>query len=56
MNRAYARVVVENHLFGLPVIQYRDGEMGEVPTAELLPRALQILDTNGEPNPEQIGK
>ena len=56
MNRAYARVVEENHLFGLPVIQYRDGKIMEVPTAELLPRALQILDTNGEPTPEQIGK
>jgi hypothetical protein len=56
MNLAYADVVVENHRVGLPVIQYRDGEMVEVPTAELLPRALHILETNGEPTPEQIGK
>lgn len=56
MNRAYARVVVENHRLGLPVIQYRDGQMVEVPTEELLPRALRILETNGEPTPEQIGK
>jgi hypothetical protein len=56
MNMAYADVVVENHRLGMPVIQYRDGAMVEVPTAELLPRALHILETNGEPTPEQIGK
>jgi hypothetical protein len=56
MNLAYADVVLENHRLGLPFIQYRDGEMVEVPTAELLSRAQQILATNGEPTPEQIGK
>ncbi len=27
MNRAYARVIIENHRLGLPVIQYLNGEM-----------------------------
>ena len=51
MNRAFARVVVENHRLGMPVIQYRDGQMAE----ELLPLALRFLETNGEPTPAQIG-
>ena len=55
MNRAYAKVVVENHRLGLPVAQYRQGQVVEVPAEELLPNALRILATNGEPTPEQIG-
>jgi hypothetical protein len=55
MNRAYAKVVVENHHLGLPVIQYRNGKTVETPTEELLPQALRYLATNGEPTPEQIG-
>jgi hypothetical protein len=55
MNRAYAGVVVENHRLGLPVIQYRDGQVVETPTEELLPQALRYLETNGEPLPFQIG-
>ena len=56
MNRAYAKVVLENHRLGMPVIQYRDGAMVEVPAEELLPLAQQFLETNGEPTPAQIGK
>ena len=55
MNRAYARVVIENHQLGLPVIQYRDGKVVETPTEDLLPLALRFLETNGEPLPEQLG-
>jgi len=55
MNRAYAGVVIENHHLGMPVIQWRDGAVAEVPTEELLPLALRFLETNGEPTPEQIG-
>ncbi len=55
MNLASATVVLENRRLGLPVIQCRDGELVEVPAAEFLPRALQILETSGEPTAEQIG-
>ncbi len=55
MNRAYAKVVLENHRLGMPVIQWRNGAVAEVPTEELLPLALRFLETNGEPTPEQIG-
>lgn len=55
MNRAYAKVVVENHKLGLPVIQYRNGQMVETPAEELLPLALHYLETNGEPSSEQLG-
>ena len=55
MNLAYADVVVENHRLGLPVLQWRNGEVAKVPAAELLPQALRYLETNGEPTPEQIG-
>ena len=48
-------VVVENHRLGMPVIQYRNGQMAEVPAEELLPLALRFLETNGEPTPAQIG-
>jgi len=56
MNRAYAKVVIENHKLGLPVIQYRDGQMVETPAEELLPEALRLLETGGEPSPEQLGE
>ena len=56
MNLAYADVVIENHRLGIPVAQYRHGQVVEVPAEELLPNALRILATNGEPTPEQIGK
>ena len=55
MNLAYADVVLENHRLGMPVIQWRNGAVAEVPTEELLPLALRFLETNGEPTPEQIG-
>lgn len=53
MRRAYARVVLENKAWGLPVIQWRDGiGMVEVPTEQLEPLARRILEVNGEPLPE----
>lgn len=55
MNRAYAKVVIENHRLGLPVLQWRNGAVAKVPAEELLPQALRYLETNGEPTPEQIG-
>lgn len=55
MNRAYARVIIENHRLGLPVIQYLNGEMVETPAESLLPLAKRFLETNGEPTPSQVG-
>ena len=55
MNRAFARVVIENHRLGLPVIQYLNGEMMETPAESLLPQAQRFLETNGEPLPAQVG-
>jgi len=53
MRRAYARVVLENKSWGLPVIQWREGiGMVEVPAEQLEPLARRILETNGEPLPE----
>lgn len=53
MRRAYARVVLENKSWGLPVIQWRDGIGAvEVPAEQLEPLARRILETNGEPLPE----
>lgn len=52
MRRAYARVVLENKTWGLPVIQWREGiGMVEVPAEQLEPLARRILETNGEPLP-----
>lgn len=56
MNRAFAKVVMENHRLGLPVIQWRNGAVAKVPAEELLPMARRFLETNGEPTPEQIGQ
>jgi len=53
MRRAYAKVVLENKAWGLPVIQWRDGiGVVEVPAEQLEPLALRILEVNGEPLPE----
>ena len=48
MRKAFADAVLENLRFGLPVIQYRDGTVVEVPAEELAPLARQILAANGE--------
>lgn len=55
MNRL-ARVVIENHRLGLPVIQCLNGEMVETPAESLLPKAQRFLETNGEPLPGQVGE
>ncbi len=55
MNRAFARIVIENHRLGLPVIQYLNGEMVETPAESLLPPARRLLETYGEPLPAQVG-
>lgn len=55
MNLAFADVVVENHRLGMPVIQWRNGQVVETPAEELLPLAQRYLATRGEPLPEQIG-
>lgn len=53
MRRAYARVVLENKAWGLPVIQWREGRgVVEVPAEQLEPLARRILEVNGEPLPE----
>lgn len=53
MRRAYAKVVLENKAWGLPIIQWRDGiGVVEVPAEQLEPLARRILETNGEPLPE----
>jgi predicted ABC-type ATPase len=53
MRRAYARVVLENLTYHLPVIQWREGRgMVAVPAELLAPLAHRILETNGEPLPE----
>lgn len=53
MRRAYARVILENKAWGLPIIQWRDGiGVVEVPAEQLEPLARRILETNGEPLPE----
>ena len=54
MRRAYARVVLENKACGLPVIQWREGRGAVKVPAELLePLARRILETNGDPLPEE---
>jgi hypothetical protein len=53
LRRAYARVVLENIAYGLPVIQWREGRgVVAVPAELLAPFARRILETNGEPLPE----
>ena len=53
MRRAYARVVLENLSYGLPVIQWReDRGVVAVPAEHLAPLARRILETNGDPLPE----
>ena len=54
MRRAYARVVLENKAWGLPVIQWREGRgTVEVPAEQLEPFARRILEVNGDPLPEE---
>ena len=53
MRRAYARVVLENKAYGLPVIQWRDDRgVVEVPAEQLEPLARRILEVDGDPLPE----
>lgn len=52
LRKAYADAVLENLRYGLPVIQWRDGRVVEVPAEELAPRARRILEANGELLPE----
>lgn len=53
MRKAYADAVLENLRFGLPVIQYLDGKVVEVPAEQLAPHARRILEANGEYLPEE---
>ena len=54
LRRAYARVVLENKALGLPVIQWREDRGVVKVSAELLePFARRILETNGDPLPEE---
>lgn len=53
MRKAFADAVLENLRFGLPVIQWRDGKVVEVPAEQLAPLARRILAANGEPLPEE---
>ncbi len=53
MRKAFADAVLENLRFGLPVIQYRDGKVVEVPAEDLAPFARRILAANGELLPEE---
>lgn len=53
MRRAYARVVLENKAWGLPVIQWREGiGVVHVPPEQLEPLARRILEVDGDPLPE----
>jgi len=53
MRKAFADAVLENLRFGLPVVQYIDGEVVHVPAEDLAPLARRILAANGEPLPEE---
>jgi predicted ABC-type ATPase len=54
IRRAYARVVLENKAYGLPVIQWHEGRgMVEVPAEQLEPFARRILEVDGDPLPEE---
>ncbi len=54
MRKAYADAILENLRYGLPVIQWREGRgVVEVPAELLVPLARRILETNGEPLPEE---
>ena len=46
MRKAFADAVLENLRFGLPVIQWRDGKVVEVPAEQLAPLARRILAAN----------
>ena len=54
MRKAFADAVLENLRFGLPIIQWRDNQVVEVPAEELAPLARRILAANGEFLPEEI--
>lgn len=54
MRRAYAKVVLENKAYGLPVIQWRqDRGVVEVPPEQLEPLARRILEVDGDPLPPE---
>lgn len=48
MRKAFADAVLENLRYGLPVIQYLDGKVVEVPAEQLAPKARRILEANGD--------
>jgi len=53
LRRAFARVVLENLAYGLPIIQWREGRgVVAVPAEQLAPFARRLLEVNGEPLPE----
>ena len=53
LRRAFARVVLENLAYGLPIIQWReDRGVVAVPAEQLAPYARRLLEVNGEPLPE----
>ncbi len=54
MRKAFADAVLENLRFGLPVIQWHDGKVVEVPAEVLAPLARGILAANGEPLPDAV--
>ena len=54
MRKAFADAVLENLRFGLPIIQWRDNQVVEVPAEDLAPLARRILAANGEFLPEEI--
>jgi predicted ABC-type ATPase len=54
LRRAYARVILENKAYGLPVIQWReDRGVVKIPAELLEPFARRILETSGDPLPEE---
>lgn len=53
MRKAFADAVLENLRYGLPVVQWRNDQIVEVPAEELAPLARRILAANGEPLPEE---
>ena len=54
LRRAYARVILENKAYGLPVIQWREGRgVVKIPAELLEPFARRILETSGDPLPEE---
>ena len=53
LRMAFADAVLDNLRYGLPITQWRDGQVVKVPAEELAPLARRILESNGEPLPEE---